>query len=70
MIKMAGKYRNIRCTEAHWMAVVVHPLLRVVRRLVRYEKDGLEKLEVADMWVPIILDLPKFRPMSTMLIPL
>ena len=50
VIKMAGKYRNTRCTEAHWMAVVVHPLLRVVRRLAKYEGvDGFEKLEVADM---------------------
>ncbi|KAL2041872.1 hypothetical protein N7G274_005657 [Stereocaulon virgatum] len=50
VIKMARKYRNTRCTEAHWMAVVVHPLLRILRRLAKYgNDDGFEKLEVADM---------------------
>ena len=50
VITMARKYRNTRCTEAHWMAVVVHPLLKVLRRLAKYESlDGLGKLEVADM---------------------
>ncbi len=50
VIKMAEKYRNTGCTEAHWMAVVVHPLLRVVRRLAKYKRvDESENLEVADM---------------------
>ena len=50
VVEMAGKYRNTHCTEAHWMAVVVHPLLRTLRRLAKYESaDGFEKLEVADM---------------------
>ena len=50
VIEMAGKYRNTRCTEAHWMAVVVHPLLRLVRRLTKYKTVvGSGKLEVADM---------------------
>ena len=50
VIQMAGKYRNIGCTEAHWMAVVVHPLLSVLRRLTRFQSaDGFEKLEVADI---------------------
>ena len=50
VIKMARKYRHTRCTEAHWMTIVVHPLLRVLRRLAKYESvDGLGKIEVADM---------------------
>ena len=52
VIEVAGKYRNTRCTEAHWMAVVVHPLLKVVRRLTKYKRDsGFQELEVIDMWV-------------------
>ena len=50
VLDMAEKYRNTRCTEAHWMAVVVHPLLRVVRRLAKYKSvHRFGKLEVADM---------------------
>ena len=50
VITMARNYRNTRCTEAHWMAVVVHPLLRVLRRLAKYESvNGFGKLQVADM---------------------
>ena len=50
VVNTAEKYRNTRCAEAHWMAVVIHPLLRVVRRLAKYKGvDGFEKLEVADM---------------------
>ena len=50
VIEMATRYRNTDCTEAHWMAVVVHPLLRVFRRLAKYEDvDGFQKLEVVDM---------------------
>ena len=50
VIRMATRYRNTDCTEAHWMAVVVHPLLGILRRLAKYENvDGFQKLEVADM---------------------
>lgn len=50
VVKMAAKYRDTRCTEAHWMAVVVHPLLRVLRRHAKYKSvDRFHKLEVADM---------------------
>lgn len=49
VVNMAKMYHFTRCTEAHWMAVVVHPLLRLVRRLKKYSDSGFERLEVADM---------------------
>lgn len=49
VVSSAGQYRNTRCTEAHWMARVVHPLLSIVRRLQNFKSNGFELLEVADM---------------------
>ena len=49
VVSMATKYRLTRCTEAHWMAVVVHPLLKILRRLKKYRNIGFEMLEVADL---------------------
>ena len=31
------------------MAIVVHPLLRILRRLKKYMNSGFESLEVADL---------------------
>lgn len=49
ILSMAEKYRRVRVTESHWMAVVVHPLLRIVRRLHKYQQGEFQRLEVADM---------------------
>lgn len=49
VVKMAKKYRLVHCTEAHWMAVVVHPLLSLVRQLHKYQAEDFERIEVADM---------------------
>ena len=49
VVTIASKYRLTRCTESHWMAVVVHPLLRILRRLKKYRNSGFERLEVADL---------------------
>lgn len=49
VITIATKYRLTRCTESHWMAVVVHPLLRTFRRLQKYRDSEREMLEIADL---------------------
>ena len=49
VVSMSTKYRLTRCTEAHWMAVVVHPLLKIPRRLKKYRNIRFEMLVVADL---------------------
>ena len=51
VLENADKYRHSGCTEAHWISVVVNPLLHVVRRLKRHQEKAETKLEVLDMLV-------------------
>ncbi len=48
VLSMADSYRHSGCTEAHWVSVVVNPLLSLVRRLRRYQKEG-SKIAVVDL---------------------
>ena len=48
VLSMADKYRHSGCTEAHWVSVVVNPLMSLVRRLRRYQKEG-SKIAVVDL---------------------
>lgn len=48
VLSMADKYRHSGCTEAHWVSFVVNPLLSLVRRLRRYQKEG-SKIAVVDL---------------------
>ena len=38
VLSSADEYRHSGCTEAHWISIVVSPLLNLVRRLKRYQK--------------------------------
>lgn len=51
VLENADKYRHSGCTEAHWISVVVSPLLHLVRRLKRHQEKAETKLEVLDMLV-------------------
>ena len=48
VLSMADQYRHSGCTEAHWVSVVVSPLLSLVRRLTCYQDEG-SKIEVVDL---------------------
>ena len=48
VLSMADKYRHRGCTEAHWVSVVISPLLNLVRRLRRFQKEG-SKIAVVDL---------------------
>ena len=48
VLSSAKNYRHSGCTEAHWISVVVSPLLNLVRRLQRYQKENA-RLEVVDL---------------------
>lgn len=48
VLSMADQYRHSGCTEAHWVSVVVNPLLSLVRRLRCYQNEG-SKIEVVDL---------------------
>ena len=48
VLNMADLYRHSGCTEAHWVSVVVNPLLSLVRRLTCYQNEG-SKIEVVDL---------------------
>ena len=48
VLSKADKYRHSGCTEAHWLFVVVNPLLSLVQRLRRYQKEG-SKIAVVDL---------------------
>lgn len=48
----ANLYRDEDCTEAHWMAVVVHPLLTIVRGLKNFRtSNGIPLLRSDDMYM-------------------
>ena len=48
VLSMADRCRHSRFTEAHCVSVVVNPLLSLVRRLKRYQKEG-SKIAVVDL---------------------
>lgn len=48
VLEMADEHRYSGCTEAHWTSIVVSPLLNLVRRLKRYQRND-SKLAVLDL---------------------
>ncbi|KAL9632467.1 MAG: hypothetical protein Q9164_005303 [Protoblastenia rupestris] len=48
VVKQADRFRDRICTEAHWISVVISPLLNLVRRLQRFDREKME-LEVLDI---------------------
>ena len=50
VVQQAAQYRNSGCTEAHWTSVVISPLLNLVRRMERFQAEGMG-LKVLDVCV-------------------
>lgn len=48
VLGLADKYRHSDCTEPHWTSIVINPLLNLVRRLRRYQKND-SKLAIVDL---------------------
>ena len=50
MVKDADESRHMGYHESHWIAYIVSPMLNLVSKLKRYNKDGM-RIRALDMYV-------------------